>query len=96
MNRQISYQFGVSIAALGITLLIGWEPNVQVLGTCAGVPSICAESDSLGIVAVPTPDCQGQSIVWSTHTTGVPEQPAILDPVRWVWAMRRTMGWRWL
>lgn len=72
-NRQGIYRITRWIATLGVTLLIGWQPNVQVIGTCGDVPSICAESDSLGIVAVETPDCPGHTIVWQTTGTGVPD-----------------------
>lgn len=69
------HRLSVPMLVLGLTLLIGWRPNVQVVGTCTDVPTICAESDSLGIVVATVPDRQGRSIVcsWRTVGTGVPE-----------------------
>lgn len=75
MSRKINHLRALARAAAlaGVTVLCGWQPNVQVIGTCGDVPSICAESDSLGIVAVETPDCPGHTIVWQTTGTGVPD-----------------------
>ena len=55
---------------IGLTLLIGWRPNVQVEGRCGNGPAVVAESDSLGIVAVETDGAMPCS--WQTVGTGVP------------------------
>jgi len=69
------HRLSVPMLVLGLLIMVGWRPGVQVVGTCTDTPTICAQSDSFGIVVATVPDRQGRSIVcsWRTVGTGVPE-----------------------